>query len=75
VKTRDTRSNITVPKRFVSGKDVETFCGIKNSTLERDRFTGKNRFPFYPVGGRILYDLREIEAIILASRQGGELTA
>jgi hypothetical protein len=58
-----------IQKRFGSEIDVETLTGITRSTLQRDRFLGRERFPSYKVGKRILYNLAEVEAIILASRQ------
>jgi len=61
----------TVKKRFGSEIDVEDRTGIKRATLQADRFFNRNRFPYYRVRGRILYDLDEVDDIILASRQGG----
>jgi len=36
---------------------------------------GRKRFPWYKVGGKVLYDLSEVEQIILNSRQGGDYAA
>ena len=59
-----------VKRRFGSEAEVETLTGISRRTLQRDRLVGNYRFPFYRSGGRILYDLEEVEAAIRASRAG-----
>ncbi len=69
--TAQDQSKIAVRKRFGSEIDVETLTGIKRSTLQADRFFGRDRFPYYRVRGKVLYDLAEVERIILASRSGG----
>jgi hypothetical protein len=59
-----------VKRRFGSEAEVETLTGISRRTLQKDRLVGNDRFPFYRSGGRILYDLEEVEAAIRASRAG-----
>ena len=59
-----------VKRRFGSEAEVETLTGISRRTLQKDRLVGNDRFPFYWSGGRILYDLEEVEAAIRASRAG-----
>ena len=55
-------------RRFGSERDVETLTGISPRTLQKDRLFSRNRFPCYRVGGRILYDLAEVEQIIRSNR-------
>ena len=62
--------NAAVKRRFGSEAEVETLTGISRRTLQKDRLLGNDRFPFYRSGGRILYDLEEVEAAIRASRAG-----
>jgi hypothetical protein len=67
-----------INRRFASQREVEQFTGISVRTLQSDRQRalrdglGRERFPSYRVGRRILYDLAEIEQIIRRSRRGGE---
>ena len=58
-------------RRFGSEKDVERISGFSQRTLQKDRLLGRMRFPWYKVGGKVLYDLDEVEAIIRASIGGG----
>jgi predicted DNA-binding transcriptional regulator AlpA len=64
-----------ISRRFASQREVEQFTGISVRTLQSDRQLGRERFPSYQVGRRILYDLAEIEQIIRRSRRGGEQLA
>ncbi len=57
-----------VLKRFGSDIDVERLTGISRATLRKDRLLGRKRFPWYRVGGRILYDLEEIVMIVKAGK-------
>lgn len=57
-----------VRRRFGSERDVEALTGYSRKTLQKDRLLGRKRFPFYKVGGKVLYDLDEVEGIIRASR-------
>ncbi len=67
------RKSEGVKKRFGSEIDVEDLTGIKRHIAGPDRFFKRNRFPYYKVSGRVLYDLDEVETIIRASRLGGEV--
>jgi hypothetical protein len=58
------------PKRYGNESDVEQLTGIPRRTLQKHRLLGKG-FPFYRVGGRIIYDLNEVEEIIRAGRVNG----
>jgi hypothetical protein len=64
------QSNAGVQPRFGSEADVETLTGISRRTLQKDRRLTRQRFPWYRVGRRILYDLDEVEGIIRATRGG-----
>jgi hypothetical protein len=64
------QESTAVKRRFGSEAEVETLTGISRRTLQKDRLLGNDRFPFYRSGGRILYDLEEVEAAIRASRAG-----
>ena len=59
-----------VQKRFGSDVDVEILTGISRKTLRKDRQLGRQRFPWYRCGGRILYDLDEVATIIRSSAGG-----
>jgi hypothetical protein len=61
----------TVRRRYGSEKEVEGLTGISRRTLQSDRRLGRERFPSYRVGRRILYDLTEVREIIQRSRRGG----
>jgi hypothetical protein len=58
-------------RRFGSESDVERLSGFSRRTLQKDRLLGRRRFPYYRVGGKILYDLSEVEQIIKSSRVDG----
>ena len=59
-----------VQRRYGSDVDVEALSGISRKTLRKDRFLGRQRFPWYRVGRRVLYDLSEVDQIIRAGRSG-----
>lgn len=59
-----------VRRRFGSEGDVETLTGISRRTLQKDRLLGRDRFPWYRSGRRVLYDLNEVEETIRAGRVG-----
>ena len=61
----------TVRRRFGSEIDVEALTGISRRTLQKHRLLNRNRFPWYKVGRKVLYDLDEVEAIIRRTAQGG----
>lgn len=54
-------------RRFGTEADVEALTPFSRRTLQKDRLLGRHRFPYYKVGGRVMYDLDEVEAIIRAS--------
>lgn len=60
-----------VQRRFGSEAQVETLTGISRRTLQKDRLLGRDRFPFYRFGRRVLYDLAEVEATIRRTGVGG----
>jgi len=64
--TRNTANGIQ-RRRFGTEADVEALTPFSRRTLQKDRLLGRQRFPWYKVGGKVLYDLDEVEAIIKAS--------
>jgi len=54
-----------------SEQAVCDLTGFSKRTLQKDRVLGRKRFPWYKVGGKVLYDLDEVEKIISDSRRGG----
>lgn len=63
-----TKAVTPIQRRFGSERDVQAITGISPRTLQKDRLSGKNRFPHYKVGGLVLYDIPEVEEIILQQR-------
>lgn len=61
-------TDTSVKRRFGSETDVEELTGFSKRTLQKDRLFGRNRFPAYRVGGKILYDLDEVVSIIREAR-------
>ena len=61
----------SVKRRFGGEIEVETLTGISRRTLQKDRLLNRQRFPWYKVGRKVLYDLDEVEAIIRRTAQGG----
>jgi hypothetical protein len=61
----------SVRRRFGSEADVESLTTISRRTLQQDRLLGRTRFPWYKIGGKVLYDLDEVEDTIRARRVGG----
>ena len=68
--TKNSHAITPTSRRFGSDLEVERLTGISRSTLRTDRFFGRQRFPWYKVGRRVLYDLAEVESIIRSTRQG-----
>lgn len=68
VNTRKTEDHLK--RRFGSEAEVELLTGFSRRTLQTDRLLGRQRFPWYKVGGKILYDLVEVDSIIRTSRGG-----
>ena len=54
-------------REFGNESDVERLTGRKRRTLQKDRFLGRG-FPYYRLGGQVVYDLNEIREIIRAAR-------
>lgn len=48
---------------------------LQNDRLQQRHGLGRERFPSYQVGGRVLYDLAEVEQIIRRSRRAEEIDA
>jgi hypothetical protein len=67
--TPGTKSN-PVGRRFGSERDIASLTGFSHRTLQKDRLLGRKRFPFYKIGGKVLYDLAEIEALVRSTRSG-----
>jgi hypothetical protein len=66
-----TKGNLSAKKRFGTEAAVEKLTGFSRRTLQKDRQHGRPpRFPWYKVGGRVLYDLLEVERIIRSTRRG-----
>jgi len=65
----DTEKSGKVPakRRYGSERDVFALTGIPPRTLQKHRLFGRG-FAFYRFGGRVLYDLDEVEATIKAGR-------
>jgi predicted DNA-binding transcriptional regulator AlpA len=61
----------SIRRRFVSDLEVEAITGISRRTLQKDRLLDRDRFPWYKVGRKVLYDLDEVEAIIRRAGKGG----
>lgn len=59
--------DIKTPRRLGSEKQVSQLTGESPKTLQKKRLFGKG-YPYYKVGTRVLYDLDEVEQIILAGR-------
>jgi hypothetical protein len=62
-------------RRFGSEGDVSAITGFSPRTLQKDRLLNRNRFPFYKVGAKVLYDLDEVQRIVLSNRQGDNVAA
>ena len=65
-----TQANQEVRRRFGSDLEVEALTGISRRTLQKDRLLNRDRFPWYKVGRRVLYDLDEVEAIVRSTVRG-----
>jgi hypothetical protein len=68
--TNRNTANSVPRRRFGSEREVSELTGFSVRTLQKDRLFGRKRFPWYKCGGKILYDLDEIEATVRASRSG-----
>lgn len=71
MKQRELSKQAANPRRFGSEAEVELITGFSRRTLQKDRLLGRTRFPFYKVGGKVLYDIDECMAVIDASRVMG----
>ena len=54
-------------REFGNESDVEQITGRKRKTLQKDRLFGRG-FPFYRIGGQVLYDLNEVRSLVRAGR-------
>jgi hypothetical protein len=71
VSNRDSAKQVAPQRRFGTEADVERLTGFSRRTLQKDRLMGRKRFPWYKVGGKVLYDLSEVESVIRDSARGG----
>lgn len=55
-----------VPKRWLNSREAEDYLGCKERFLRNLRSTGQLRF--YKVGGHVLYDVNDIDRLVLRSR-------
>jgi hypothetical protein len=53
--------------RFGNESDVSRLTGIARRTLQKHRLL-RIGLPFYKLGGRVLYDLTEVEAVVRGGR-------
>ena len=58
-------------KRYGTELEIEAMTGISRRTLQKDRLLNRNRFPWYKVGRRVLYNLEEVETEIRKNGRGG----
>ena len=75
MKERNSARQHAPRRHFGSECDVEAITGFSARTLQKDRLLRRQRFPWYKCGGKILYDLDEIEEIIKASAGGAGAAA
>ena len=59
-------------RRFGSEKEAAYISVYSVRTLQWHRNKRREEFPWYRIGGKVLYDLEEVERIIRRSRRGGE---
>ena len=59
-----------VRRRYASEGEVEALTGISRRTLQKDRLLGRDKFPWYRVGRKVLYNLDEVESAIRANLRG-----
>ena len=55
-----------VKKRWLSNREAELYLGCKERFLRNLRQTGKLRF--YKIGGHILYEVSDLDKIVLQNR-------
>lgn len=55
-----------VPKRWLNSREAEDYLGCKERFLRNLRSTGQLRF--YKVGGHVLYDVNDIDRLVLRNR-------
>lgn len=68
---RNASETSSADREFGSEVDIERITGRKRKTLQKDRMLGRG-FPFYRLGGQILYDLNEVRQIVRAGRVDGD---
>lgn len=54
-------------RKFLSGKEVAERLGVTTMTLFRWRNAGT--IPAYRAGGKVIYDMEEVEASLLSTRR------
>jgi DNA-binding transcriptional regulator YiaG len=62
-----TTMNYELPRRLTE-KEASAYLGIKSQTLQNWRQADKAP-PFYRIGGKIIYDLRELQEWMQERRQ------
>jgi len=67
VATASIGTNQAIRRRYGSERDVSALTGIPRRSLQKYRLFGV-KFPYYRLGGRVLYDLAEVERVIEAGK-------
>jgi hypothetical protein len=65
-KCRTNQQILTASRRYGSELEVAAIIGVSPRTLQKKRLLGEPPI-FYRFGGRILYDLAEVEQLIRSS--------
>lgn len=65
-----TDTNPTTARIGVGEHEAAAFTGLSVHTLRKDRVNAR-RFPYYKVGGRVLYNLDRLRTTLAALERGG----
>jgi hypothetical protein len=65
-----TEQNTDEPRLGHDEFEIAKYIGISVHSLRKDR-TGPRRFPFYRVGGRILYNPDRVRSVMESMEEGG----
>jgi len=59
-------------RRKLSRKEAADYLGVMPNTLNKWACIGHPSIPYYRIGGKAVYDVRDLDAFLECNRIGGE---
>ena len=55
-------------KRWLPTPAAAAYVGLSPATLEVSRCTGRHNIPYHKIGGKVLYDVADLDAFLAGCR-------